>query len=200
MLDAILNLNLSKELIVILIGATPIFELRGALPVAIGYGFSWYYALFLSILGNMLPVPFLLLFWNGLSRLLSSVSFFRRPLNSLFERTQRQSATIGKYEFWGLLIFVAIPVPFTGAWTASLVAIVLGMKFWPAFAAIFGGVILAGVIVLAILMGFSIAFTTMGWIGVGIVSLLLAAVIVWIFLRNRNRPPKNEPIREKAKS
>jgi uncharacterized membrane protein len=200
LLDEMLALALPKDLIVVLIGTLPIFELRGALPVAIGYGFSWYYALFLSILGNMLPVPFLLLFWNGLSRLLSRVSFFQRPLNWVFERTRLQSATIGKYKFWGLLVFVAVPLPFTGAWTASLVAIVLGMKFWLAFFSIFGGVIVAGLIVLAILMGFSIAFLTMGWIGVGIVALLLAAVTVWIFLRNRNHSTKNQPVREKAKS
>lgn len=196
MLDAILNLNLPRELIVILIGATPIFELRGALPYAIyELHYQWHYALFLSILGNMLPVPFLLLFWNILTRFLSRISIFKKPIDWLFERTQRQSATIGKYKFWGLLVFVAIPLPFTGAWTASLVAIVLGMKFWPAFWSIFGGVIGAGIIMLAIVMGFSFAFSTMGWIGVGIVSLILVAVIIWMFLKNRNRSPKNEPVR-----
>jgi uncharacterized membrane protein len=176
MLDAILNLTLPRELIVILVGATPIFELRGALPVAINiFGFPWYYALFLAITGNMLPVPILLLFWDLFSRLLSRVSFFEKPLNWLFERTRRQSKTIGRYKFWGLLVFVAVPLPFTGAWTASLVAVVLGMKFWPAFWSIFGGVLVAGVIV---------TLTLMGWWGVAIAVIGLVALTVWSFRQN----------------
>jgi uncharacterized membrane protein len=192
MLDAILNLNLPRELIVILIGATPIFELRGALPVAINiFGFTWYYALFLSILGNMLPVPLLLLFWNVFSRLLSRISIFQKPLNWLFERTQRQSATIGKYKFWGLLVFVAVPIPLTGAWTASLVAVVLGMKFWLAFWSIFGGVIVAGVIVMAL--------SLMGWPGLAIAVIGFVTITVWSLRQNRKRNVETGAIREKVK-
>jgi len=192
MLDAILNLNLPRELIVILIGATPIFELRGALPVAINiFGIAWHYALLLSILGNMLPVPFLLLFWNVFSRLLSRINIFKNPLNWLFERTQRQSATIGKYKFWGLLIFVAIPIPLTGAWTASLVAVVLGMKFWPAFWSIFGGVIVAGVIVTAL--------SLMGWLGAAIAIVGFAAITIWSLRQNRKQTTETAPVREKVK-
>jgi uncharacterized membrane protein len=177
MLDAFLNLTIPRELIVILIGATPIFELRLALPAAINYlSFTWYSALFLSVVGNMLPVPFLLLFWNMFSRLLSRVSFFEKPLNWLFERTRRQSKTIGRYKFWGLLVFVAVPLPFTGAWTASLVAVVLGMKFWPAFWSIFGGVLVAGVIVTALAL--------MGWWGVAIAVIGLVALTIWSFRQN----------------
>jgi uncharacterized membrane protein len=192
MLERFLALNLPKELIVIIIGAIPIFELRGALPVAINvFGFSWYYSLFLSILGNMLPVPFLLLFWEGFSRLLSHVSFFKRPLDWVFERTRRQSATIGKYKFWGLLVFVAVPIPLTGAWTASLVAVVLGMKFWPAFASIFGGVIVAGVIVMAL--------SLMGWTGAIIATVGFVAITLWGLLRNKSQPAGAKAVQEKIK-
>jgi uncharacterized membrane protein len=192
MLDAILNLNLPRELIVILIGAAPIFELRGALPVAINiFGFPWYYALLLSILGNMLPVPFLLLLWNAVTGVLSRIGLFKKPLDWLFERTQRQSATIGRYKFWGLLVFVAVPIPLTGAWTASLVAIVLGMKFWPSFWSIFGGVIVAGVIVTAL--------SLMGWLGAAIAGIGFATITVWSLRRNRKQAIETGSVQEKVK-
>jgi uncharacterized membrane protein len=180
MLDYILNLALPKELIIILVGAMPIFELRMALPVAINvFSYQWYYALFLSVVGNLLPVPFLLLFWEGLSRFLNRMGIFQRPLDWLFERTRRQSINIGKYKFWGLLVFVAIPVPFTGAWTASLVAVVLGMKFWSAFWAIFGGVFVAGVIVMVL--------SLMGWFGAAIAIIGLTCVTIWSLMRSGQR-------------
>ncbi len=193
LLDEMLALSLPKDLIVVLIGTLPIFELRGALPVAINlFGFPWYYALFLSILGNMLPVPFLLLVWDGLSRLLARIGILMRPLNWVFERTKLQSATIGKYKFWGLLVFVAVPLPFTGAWTASLIAIVLGMKFLPAFLAIFGGVVVAGVIVTAL--------SLLGWTGAAIAVIGLAAITVWSFRNNKSKTIESKPVQEKVKS
>jgi len=192
-LDEMLALNLPKDLIVVLIGTLPIFELRGALPVAINlFGFPWYYALFLSILGNMLPVPFLLLFWDRLSNFLARIGIFQRYLKWLFQRTRRQSFNIAKYKFIGLLVFVAVPVPFTGAWTASLIAIVLGMKFLPAFMAIFGGVIVAGVIVTAL--------SLLGWTGAAIAVIGLAAITVWSFRNNKSKTIESKPVQEKVKS
>jgi uncharacterized membrane protein len=192
-LDEMLALALPKDLIVVLIGTLPIFELRGALPVAINlFGFPWYYALFLSILGNMLPVPFLLLFWDGISNFLVRIGIFQRYLKWLFQRTRRQSFNIAKYKFIGLLVFVAVPVPFTGAWTASLVAIVLGMKFWPAFWSIFGGVIVAGVIVMAL--------SLMGWPGAVIAVIGLIAVTAWSLWKNKGLSAKAKPVQEKVKS
>jgi uncharacterized membrane protein len=192
LLDEMLALALPKDLIVVLIGTLPIFELRGALPVAINlFGFPWYYALFLSILGNMLPVPFLLLFWDGISNFLARIGIFQRYLKWLFQRTRRQSFNIAKYKFIGLLVFVAVPVPFTGAWTASLVAIVLGMKFWPAFWSIFGGVIVAGVIVMAL--------SLLGWLGAVIAVIGLAAVTAWSLWKNKSPPAEAKPLQDRVK-
>ena len=95
-----LGLNLPRELIVLLIAVLPIFELRGALPVAINvFGFPWYYALFLAVIGNLLPVPFLLLFLDRLARLLSRVPLFARmfPHSGLYVcrlTAGRQSRTL----------------------------------------------------------------------------------------------------------
>ena len=174
-LDRILSLNIPREALVVFIATLPVFELRGSLPVAINIlHFPWYSALTLSIIGNMLPVPFLLLFFNAVSRLLYRMAFFKKSLDWLLARTRKNSESIEKYGVIGLLIFVAIPVPLTGAWTASLVATVLGMKFLPAFMSILGGVVVAGVIVLIL--------SLMGWMGATIAGV---GLIVIVFLGMR---------------
>ncbi len=151
-------MDLFNVLKVLAIAASPISELRGAIPIAIiQFHFPWHYALLLSIIGNLLPVPFLLLFLDTFSRLLSKVGPFRRILNWLFERTRRQGKIINRYERIGLALFVAIPLPITGAWTGSLAAVLFGLKFKHAFLSIFVGILIAGVIVTcATLLGWTI--------------------------------------------
>ena len=147
-LDWLLGLGFFKELVVFTIAALPIFELRGALPVAINlFHFPWHYALLLAIIGNLVPVPFLLLFLNAFSRLLSKIGIFNRMLHWLFERTKRRGRIVERYERIGLTLFVAIPLPVTGAWTGSLAAVLFGLKFKHAFLSIAIGVFIAGAIV-----------------------------------------------------
>jgi uncharacterized membrane protein len=141
-------LDIYEVIKVLGIAASPIAELRVAIPVAIiQHDFPWYYALLFSLIGNMLPVPFILLFLNTASRLLSKVSFFNRILNWLFERTKRRGKIIERYERIGLMLFVAIPFPVTGAWTGSLAAVLFGLKFKHAMLYIFIGVLIAGITV-----------------------------------------------------
>ena len=156
--DELLGLGFSKELVVLVISALPVLELRGALPVAINlFHFPWYYALLLAIIGNLAPVPFLLLFLNTFSRLLSKIDIFEKMLHWLFERTRRRGKIINRYERIGLALFVAIPLPVTGAWTGSLAAVLFGLKFKHAFLSIFLGILIAGVIVTcATLLGWTI--------------------------------------------
>jgi uncharacterized membrane protein len=142
------SIGLPGELVVIITSALPILELRGGIPVAMTLlDFPWYYAFLLAVIGNMLPVPFILLFLNAATRLLSRVRFFDRILNWLFERTRRRGKIIQKYERIGLVLFVAIPLPITGAWTGSLAAVLFGLKFKHAFLSILIGVLIAGVII-----------------------------------------------------
>jgi len=157
--EQLISLDLSSVLAVLVIAASPISELRGAIPVAISaFHFPWYYAFLLAVIGNLLPVPFILLLLNSVSRLLSKVSFLERLLNWLFERTRRRGKIINRYERIGLALFVAIPLPMTGAWTGSLVAVLFGLKFRYAFLSIFIGILIAGVIVTcATLFGWTIA-------------------------------------------
>ena len=133
---------------VLAFAASPISELRGAIPWAIlKCHFTWYYAFLVAVIGNLLPVPFILLFLDTASRLLSKVGPFRRILNWLFERTRRRGKIITRYERIGLALFVAIPLPVTGAWTGSLAAVLFGLKFKHAFLSIFVGILIAGVVV-----------------------------------------------------
>jgi len=120
LLDNILNtlssLGLSKELVVILISTLPIVELRGAIPLAINlFNFPWYYALLLAIAGNLIPVPLLLLFFGAISQRLSKIGIFKRWFQWLEERTRQRGKIVERYKRIGLVLFVAVPLPVTGA-------------------------------------------------------------------------------------
>ena len=146
--EELLGLELSNVLWVLGLAASPISELRGAIPVAITrFHFPWHYTFALAVIGNLLPVPFILLFLDTASRLLSKVGFFDRILNWLFTHTRRRGKIIERYERIGLMLFVAIPLPVTGAWTGSLAAVLFGLKFKHALLSIFIGILIAGTIV-----------------------------------------------------
>ncbi|MGC8880665.1 MAG: COG2426 family protein [Minisyncoccia bacterium] len=140
-----------KELIVIITAASPILELRGAIPLAMGFfGFSIEKAIFLSFLGNILPIIPLLIFLEKFSNFLIKKSvFFQKFFDWLFEKTRKKFK--GSYLKWGkiaLVIFVAIPFPFTGAWTGTIASFLFGIKKKEAFGLITLGVLIAGIIVL----------------------------------------------------
>jgi len=170
--EELLSLGFSKELVVLIISALPIFELRGALPVAINlFHFPWYYAFLLAIIGNLIPVPIILLFLNAIVRCLSKVGFFDRFLRWLFEHTKRQGEIVKRYGRIGLALFVAVPLPVTGAWTGSLVAVLLGLKFKHAMLSIFIGILIAGVIVTCL--------SLLGWVGAVIAGIGLGSLAVF---------------------
>ncbi|MEM2925495.1 MAG: small multi-drug export protein [Methanocellales archaeon] len=150
-----MNFNLPPILAVILIAMTPISELRGAIPVAIGiYKMNPLDAFLLSFLGNILPVAPLLLFLNPVEHWLRRYQFFDRFFNWLFERTKRRlSEDIAKYKALALCMFVALPLPATGAWTGCAAAFIFGLKFRYAFPAIVFGVFIAGILVTLASMG-----------------------------------------------
>lgn len=142
-------------LMTMIAAALPISEVRGAIPLAIGvYGFSPLKAYLLSVLGNLLPIIPLLLFLGPVSDFLRRFSIGDRFFSWLFARTR--SKYIKDHENFGLTalaVFVAIPLPMTGAWTGCVIAFLLGFRFWPAFAAIAAGVLIAGVVVTTAVMG-----------------------------------------------
>ena len=151
---------------ILIVAALPIAELRLAIPWAIEVlNTPWYYALLIAIIGNILPVPFILFFLEAAVRLLSRVTVFERFFNWLFERTRRRGKIIQKYKRIGLILFVAIPLPVTGAWTGSLAAVLFGIKPKQAFISISIGVIIAGIIVTSLWMGLSFAFSSLDFVG-----------------------------------
>jgi len=177
-LQGLINSGLTREIVVFLTAMVPVAELRGSIPVAIDvFGMPWHSALGISVAGNLLPVPFILLFLEYVQRVLRPVRLFDRFFTWLFAHTRRRTRIIEKYEFLGLLLFVAIPLPFTGAWTGSVAAFLLGMRFWPAFLSILGGVVIAGVIVTML--------SLLGWTGAIIAGVALAAVAIVSVLRGR---------------
>ena len=174
-LEELINQGVPEALAVFLVAALPILELRGAIPVAITvFDFPWYYALPLAVIGNLLPVPFILLFLEAATRLLSRAALFKKWLDWLFERTRRRGQIIEKYKRIGLVLFVAIPLPVTGAWTGSLAAVLFGLRLRHAFLFITIGVVISGIIVTCL--------TLLGWIGAAIAGVALfglAAYSLW---------------------
>jgi len=174
MIEELVASGFPAEAIVVIISVLPVIELRGALTVGINlFHLPWYQALYLTIIGNMLPVPFLLLFFESLVRVISRTEMGKRLVDWVLKRIRRHTGLIEKYEPIGLMLFVAIPLPGTGAWTGSMAAFLLGLKFTHAFLTIAAGVIIAGAVVTAL--------SVMGWVGaiiagIGLVGLAIAGL------------------------
>ena len=138
----------AKELVIFIISMIPILELRGGL-LAAGPAFldvEMWRAIPICIVGNLIPVPFILLFITAIFNWLKKTKLFRPMVEKLESRAMNKKDQIEKYEFWGLLLFVGIPLPGTGAWTGSLIAALLGIKFKKAFPAVVIGICMATVI------------------------------------------------------
>ncbi len=138
------GLGLSQEIVVLILAMLPIFELRGSVPIGILF-FKlpvWETAVY-SIIGNMLPVIFLLLLLEPVYLRLSRFPRMDRFFQWLFARTRRKGKLIEKLEILGLVLFVSIPLPVTGAWTGSVAAFLFKIPFWKAFFAILCGVCIA---------------------------------------------------------
>ena len=164
-------MTLSEFLQIFFTAAAPISELRGAIPLGIEvHDISWPIVFVVAIAGNLLPVPFLLLFLDPVTRLLSKVKLFEKIINWFFERTRKRGRLIERYERIGLTLFVAIPLPITGAWTGSILAFLLGLSFWRAFISIALGVLIAGAIVTAL--------TMIGWWGAAIAGVSLGVLVI----------------------
>lgn len=135
----------------------PVFELRGAIPVGVAAGLPFWTVFLTAFLGNLLPVPFLILFTRRVFEWLRTKSAL---LERFVSRLERKAATkedlLKKYELLGLCILVAIPLPGTGAWTGSLVAAVFDIRLKHAFPAIALGVLIAGILVSVVTYGVTI--------------------------------------------
>lgn len=158
MIDAIEQFFLEtvgREWCVFFCSMIPIIELRGAIPLGAALGLPWWQNFIICFLGNLLPVPFILLLINRVIRWFSRsrVKFLNKFANWLLQKAEKNRDKIEKYGFWGVAIFVGIPLPMTGAWTGSLAAAVIDLKFWKALLSAVIGVIMAGAIMSLISYG-----------------------------------------------
>ena len=138
--------GLPKELIIFIVSMLPIVELRGGLVAAALLGVDWIIAFPICVLGNMLPIPFILLFIKQIFKLLKKVPGISKIILKLEKIAGRKGGKINRGRFWGLFSFVAIPLPGTGAWMGALAATMLDIRMKRSFPIIFLGVITAGII------------------------------------------------------
>ena len=144
-------------LMTFLISMVPVIELRGAIPAAVLAGLDIRVALIVAIVGNLVPVPFIIVFIRKIFKWLQQKSRWLGDLvRRMEEKADAKKAQVLRYEFWGLLLLVAIPLPGTGAWTGALVAAMLDMQLKRAFPAIAAGVVVAGLIVTIATYGISV--------------------------------------------
>lgn len=146
-------MTMGKELIVFVISLMPILELRGGLLAASLLGLDPIKSYVISVIGNILPVPFILWFMSSILKWMRTNKYLKKLAMWLDKKVDSKKEQIEKYGFWGLVIFVGIPLPGTGAWTGCLIASVLEMDRKKAFLAACLGVIMASIIMMLISFG-----------------------------------------------
>jgi uncharacterized membrane protein len=143
--------EIKREILVIIVAAMPISELRGAIPLGISLGLSPIHSTIISVIGNMAIVPILLKILNPVMNYFEKTVLFSKTVGWVKRRTLKKTkSTIKKYSLLGLFILVAIPVPTTGAWTGCVAATLLRLDYKNALIAILAGVLVAGLIVATI--------------------------------------------------
>lgn len=150
---------LGETLLTMLISMLPVVELRGGLPAGVAMGLPIPVAFAASLVGNMIPVPFIILFVRPLFQWVRiHIPKLEGFISHLEARAEAKSADVLRYQTWGLLIFVAIPLPGTGAWTGALIAGLRDLRLRYALPVIGAGVAAAGIIMLALSHGVAVIF------------------------------------------
>lgn len=154
MLSWLMDSTLGQFLSVLFVSMVPVIELRGGIPLGVGMGLSRFLVFIAAVVGNMIPVPFIVVYINKVFMLIRR---HMPKLDGFVSRLERHGGAKGerveRYGAIALLTFVAIPLPGTGAWTGALIAACVGMKLKPAFLSIFIGVLIAAVLVMLATLG-----------------------------------------------
>ena len=157
--EAITGADVGKYLATFIISMIPVIELRGAIPIGVGLGLTHIEAMAISIIGNMLPVPFIILFIRPIFKWMTRKSEkLGRLAQKLEAKAEGKWDRIHRFQFFALTLFVAIPLPGTGAWTGALIAAVMNMRLRNALPSILLGVLIAGVLVTGLTYGFTSIF------------------------------------------
>jgi len=138
---------LHSAIMTFLLSMVPVLELRGAIPAGVAGGLPPLVAMAVAIVGNLVPIPFILLFIKRIFAWLKNRPKIRPLVEKLEKRAEGKMENVQRYAWWGLCILVAIPLPGTGAWTGALVAALMDMRIKKAMPAIVLGVVIAGVII-----------------------------------------------------
>ena len=138
--------NIPEELIIFLVSMLPVLELRGGMIAAKLLGVELLKAFVICYIGNILPIPFILLFIRKIFKFLKKFKTTRKLVEELEVRSMRKSEKVVKWRNWGLLTFVAIPLPGTGGWTGALIAALLDIRIKTSFPIIAIGVLIANLI------------------------------------------------------
>ena len=150
------NTAAGEFLLTMLISMVPVVELRGGVPAGVAMGLPIPLALLAGVIGNMLPVPFVILF---IRRIFKWIRVHIPKLGGLIDRLEQRAyrkmsnQNLVRWQAWGLLMFVAIPLPGTGAWTGALIAALMDLRLKNAVPVIFVGVLIAGLIMTALTYG-----------------------------------------------
>ncbi|XP_051122530.1 uncharacterized protein LOC127245589 [Andrographis paniculata] len=164
--------------IVFALATLPVIELRGAIPVGYWLQLKPVWLTVLSVLGNMVPVPFIILYLKKFATFLTGKNkTASRLLDMLFQRAKDKAGPVKEFQWLGLMLFVAVPFPGTGAWTGAIIASVLDMPFWSGFSANFVGVVLAGLLV-NLLVNLGLKYAVI----IGVI-LFVVSTFMWSILR-----------------
>ena len=149
MIDLIVNFfkGFPSEVIVLILSMIPVIELRGGIPAAYAMGLPLFETLPLAIIGNTIPVPFIILFIKQIFKFMKKHNILSNLIDKITQRALDRSDKVESMEFWGLMIIVAIPLPGTGAWTGALIAALMDLDFKRAMLSIGLGVIVSAIIV-----------------------------------------------------
>ncbi len=147
------SLKLGREILVFIISMMPILELRGGLIAASLLGLSGVKSFIICLIGNIIPIPLILWFITPLFDKLKKTKKLSKLVNKLETKAMNKKDQIEKLKYWGLLLFVGIPLPGTGAWTGCLIAALLGMDKKKSMLAAIGGVVMAGIIMMIVSFG-----------------------------------------------
>lgn len=152
--------SLAREFIVFIVSMLPILELRGGIIAGFALQMNWLPTFVIAFIGNLLPVPFILLFIRYIFNILK-----KTPLRSFVDwcekKADKKSDQIRKYEYWGVFLFVAVPLPGTGAWMGALISVLLNLNPKKTFPVIVLGILTAGIIVSIL------SFGLLGRLGIG---------------------------------
>jgi len=159
MTDWIIYSTAGRFLSTMLVSMVPVIELRAGIPYGVAIGLTYWQAFAASVIGNLIPVPFIILLIRKIFSIMKKLSPKLGRIAEKFEKLgDEKSEKVAKYGPWGLFLLVAIPLPGTGAWTGSLVAALLNLRLKKALPSIVSGVLAAGIIILCLTAGVSNVF------------------------------------------